>query len=159
MYKGGSRVLKECIIKEVKNFDHWIWVNVWFPEGKMAIVGNFVGNIVLSWFISLLSILMFSLGIFDWHFTYEETDLLIYTSKMCRNTCRRMIILNKDTGQWPVSFLKMPFLDRYFLHILLIKTNKSNTITCTIENEIMHAILSANGASSDWDAEMNVCCI
>ena len=43
--RGKSRVLKECIIKWVKNVDYQIWEKSQISEAKIAILDLFPGNI------------------------------------------------------------------------------------------------------------------
>ena len=45
--RGGSSILKECIIRKVKFFDLQIWANLQILEVKTIIRGLFPGNIVL----------------------------------------------------------------------------------------------------------------
>ena len=45
--RGESRVLKECIMKQVENVGHQLWVNLQISKAKMTITGCIPGNIVL----------------------------------------------------------------------------------------------------------------
>ena len=44
---GGSRVLKECIIKKDKRVDHQVWTTFQISESKMAKLGLFPSNVLL----------------------------------------------------------------------------------------------------------------
>ena len=44
--RGRSRVIKECIIRYIKNIEHQIWTKLQISEIRMAILVIFVGSIV-----------------------------------------------------------------------------------------------------------------
>ena len=54
--RGRSRVIKECIIKYIKNTDHQIWTKLQISEIRIAILFIFVSGIVLLECIMAISI-------------------------------------------------------------------------------------------------------
>ena len=80
---GGSRVLREWIIKYFKNDDQQMQTNFQISKVNMVILGLFPGNLVLlvnfdyCWFWCFL----YTLGIYSQCSTYGETGLLICTNK------------------------------------------------------------------------------
>ena len=93
--RGGFRVLKECIIKQLENVDYQIWANLQISEAKMAILGFFSGwysiigvHFGCHWW---LWCFMFTLGIYGWCFICSEAGLLICTNKMYQKHCWKKI--------------------------------------------------------------------